>query len=62
MRSCTSICTLRIIVTHSLVQLISMGSGSHFPFPIHVVVLGPVNISPGGQVKVTFAPSTAGSL
>ena len=32
----------------------------HSPFPMYVTVLGPVSISPGGQVKVTFDPTTTG--
>ena len=34
--------------------------GSHSPFPIHVVVLGPLSTSPGGQPKITLVPSIAG--
>ena len=43
-------------------HITSLGSGSHSPFLIHVAVLGPVSISPEGQVKVTVVFSIAGSL
>ena len=43
-------------------HIASIGSGSHSPFPIHVVVLGPVSTSPGGQLKFTLDPSSAGFL
>ena len=39
-----------------------LGAGSHSPFSIHVDVWGPLNISPGEQLKVTVVPSTAGSV
>ena len=40
----------------------SLGPGSHSPFPIHIVVLGPMRTYSGGQTKVTVAPSVAGSM
>ena len=49
-------------VTSLPVQIASLGSGSHFPFPIHVDELGPLCIDPVGQVNVIFCPSSAGSL
>ena len=39
-----------------------MGSGSHFPFPIHIDVLGPISSNPGGQCKVMLVPSLAGIM
>ena len=34
-----------------------LGSGSHSPFPVQVVELGPISASPGGQLKLKVAPS-----
>ena len=39
-----------------------LGSGSHSPFSIHVVVLGPVSSNPGGQVKLKILPSVTGTV
>ena len=36
--------------------------GSHFPLCVHVDVLVPVSVNPGGQKKVTVVPPIAGSL
>ena len=38
----------------------SLGSGSHSPFSIHVVVMGPVSSNPGGHVKLKMLPSVTG--
>ena len=35
----------------------SCGSGSHSPFPIQVDELVPLRLRPGGQMKLTVAPS-----
>ena len=35
-----------------------LGSGSHFPFSVHVAVSDPINSNPGEQLKVTVLPST----
>ena len=40
----------------------SVGSGSHFPFPIHTVVLEPLSMCVEGQVSVALAPIIAGWL
>ena len=40
----------------------SLGSGSHCPLSMHVVVLGPVSVSPDEQLNVTVVPSVTGSL
>ena len=40
---------------------VSLGSGSHSPFSIHVVVLGPMSTSPGGHVKLKMLPSVTGN-
>ena len=37
------------------------GSGSHSPFSMHVVALGPVSTSPGGHVNVIVFPNSRGS-
>ena len=37
-------------------HITSLGSGSHSPFSVHVVVLGPVSSIPGGQVNVIVFP------
>ena len=42
-----------------LLHSISLGSGSHSPFPMHVDEFGPESISPGEQANVTLAPSTS---
>ena len=42
-------------------HLACLGSGSHSPFSIHVVVLGPVSTSPGGQEKLKVLPSVTGT-
>ena len=47
-----------IIPLHSA----SLGSGSHFPFAIHVVELGPVKTYSEIQSKLRTVPSTAGSM
>ena len=39
----------------------SLGSGSHSPFSIHVVVFCPTSSIPGGQVNVTVFPLSNGS-
>ena len=39
-----------------------LGSGSHSPFSIHVVVLGPVSTSPEGQEKLKILPSVTGNV
>ena len=41
------------------VHLIFPGSGSHSPFLVHTVVVGPVCISPGGPVRETLVLSSA---
>ena len=33
------------------------GSGSHSPFSLHIDGLGPVSVSPGGQLNVMVFPS-----
>ena len=38
-----------------------VGSGSHSPFSIHVVVLGPVSTIPGGHVNMMVVPNSTGS-
>ena len=45
---------------HLPMHLACPGSGAHSPFSIHVVVLGPANISPGGHVKLKMLPSVGG--
>ena len=40
----------------------SLGSGSHFPFSIHVDELGPVSTSSEEQLKVTLSPLSAAPL
>ena len=47
---------------HLPMHLACLGSGSHSPFSIHVVVLGPVSTSPGGQEKVKMLPSVRGNV
>ena len=37
----------------------SLGSGSHSPFSIHVVELGPLSTIPGRQENETLFPSTS---
>ena len=44
---------------HSII--LSTGSDSHSPFPVHVAVLGPMITCPVGQLKLTDAPSNDGS-
>ena len=44
---------------HSII--LSTGSDSHSPFPVHVAVLGPMSTCPVGQLKLTDAPSNDGS-
>ena len=41
---------------------ISVGSGSHFPFPIHAAVLEPLSMCVEGQVSVALDPTIAGWL
>ena len=62
------LCSVVIPCLHYLplqLKLNSLGSGSHSPFPIQVVVFcpGPMSCIPGGQLKVIVAivPSKAGS-
>ena len=38
-----------------------LGSGSHSPFSIHSAILDPKSTCPGGQLKVTLAPSGTGN-
>ena len=45
------------LVPYLPLQFKLVGSGSHSPFSIHVVVLGPVSTSPGGQEKLATVPS-----
>ena len=35
----------------------SLGSGSHSPFSVHTVELGPVSTNPRGQLNLTVLPS-----
>ena len=37
-----------------------LGSGSHFPFSMHVEVFGPLSMSPEGQLRMTVEHSNAG--
>ena len=50
---------LRIdLVIHNIPAHASpLGSGSHSPFPVQVVELGPISASPGGQLKLKVVPS-----
>ena len=43
-------------------QSVSLGSGSHSPLAMHVLVLDPVNTMSLGHVNVTLVPCRAGSL
>ena len=40
------------------VYISPLGSGSHFPFSMHVDVSDPLSISPGGQLNIMEVPST----
>ena len=42
-------------------QVVSLGSGSHSPFLVHVDEVGPTSVSPLLQLNVMFSPSSAGS-
>ena len=49
---------LRInLVIHIPAHVSPLGSGSHSPFPVQVIELGPISASPGGQLKLKVAPS-----
>ena len=52
---------VKVITIHLLIHATSPGSGSHFPFPIHVDWLDPLSTCPGAQVNVIICPSSAGS-
>ena len=50
------------ILVHNFVlplHATSLGSGSHSPFSIHVVELGPLSTIPGRQENETLFPSTS---
>ena len=38
-------------------HLASAGSGSHFPFPIHMVVLEPLSTCVEGQASIAMDPA-----
>ena len=46
-------------IVSSCMHTTSLGSGSHFPFPIHIDELGPLSDDPDRWVNVIFFPSSA---
>ena len=56
------VCWLQTLQTKVPLHVVFLGSGSHSPFPIHVVALGPMRMNSGRQLKVTTVPCITGSL
>ena len=50
-------CGTTMLILNLPPHISPLGSGSHSPFPVHIVELGPVSTSPGGQLNLTVLPS-----
>ena len=60
---CTCVCPIAKKLLPHCIHPTFLGSGSHFPFSMHIDELCPLSSSWGLlQLKVTFVPSRAGSL